>query len=129
MVTNNPAKNLYERQGYKVMSEETCCGCLRCAAGVRVRTIIIIKVQFSPVIALRLELMKTHSIYMINTCILKIMFIFSILLKEIIPLNKLILMIIVFLRFLVVIFTNNKTWFPRYVPAVIVDKTNQAPRL
>ena len=81
VVTTNPAKNLYERQGYKVMSEETCCGCLRCAAGVRVRTIIIIKVQFTPFITLRLESIETHSIFMIQIHF-NVMFIFVILLRK-----------------------------------------------
>ena len=38
VMATNRAKNLYERQGYVVMSEETCCGCLRCTVGEKVNT-------------------------------------------------------------------------------------------
>lgn len=33
VVTTNRAKSLYERQGYIVTSEETCCGCMNCWLG------------------------------------------------------------------------------------------------
>ena len=48
VVTTNPAKHLYERQGFTVTSEESCCGCLRCAAGIRVSTVITIKKTVQP---------------------------------------------------------------------------------